>query len=180
MVRYWSAESLFIFLPFFSSLFSFLTWLLVFSRRPNISPAHDSEVFQYWHHMMRPSGLQQVKLWFHLADYSRPAICPELKGTFVIWTCKTMGVGAEEEALVTLLTDSYLSNGQSWAPIAATGQTVFRYLEMIELYSPVCLRVCVWWGEEEGVQCSWVNKYLWVITSFGQAVRVEWWRAIND
>lgn len=63
--------------------------------------------------MMRPSGLQQVKLWFHLAGYSRPARCPQLKGTFVIRTCKKMGVGAEEEALVTLLTDSYLSNGQS-------------------------------------------------------------------
>ena len=35
---------------------------------------------------------------------------------------------------------------QSWAPIAATGQTVFRYLGMNEVYSPVCVCVCVCGG----------------------------------
>lgn len=57
-----------------------------------------------------------------------------------------IGVGAGEEALVTLLTDSYLSNGQT-APIAATRQTVFRYLGMIELFSPAGGGVAVQLGE---------------------------------
>lgn len=85
-----------------------------------------------------------------------------IKGDICNVGLRGIGVGAGEEALVTLLTDSYLSNGQT-APIAATRQTVFRYLGMTELFSPV--------GGE--LRCSWVNKYLQVITSFGQAFRIE-------
>lgn len=57
-----------------------------------------------------------------------------IKGDICNVDLQENGEGAGEEALVTLLTDGYLS--QSRAPIAATRQTVFRYLGMIELYSP--------------------------------------------